>query len=1335
MKMCCLKWVICALCLTGSIVCLAADVMVSPLPLTGKLPTNSVRRIFQDSQGYIWMGTTDGLCRYDGYRFLTFMSNAANPRLLTNNFIECIAEDASNLLIGTEKGLNLLNKNTYNITPLNDAHIRDSVVVNICIASDKDIWVGTTTALFRFDEDYSFVKKYDELPVQSVTHIFQDSKGRIWIAVWEHGLFCYDPTDDRFEAMPPIGKKNNPFRIFEDDHQQLWVGTWGDGLFLMNPNSKERIYTAVPLYSKEKQKEIHAVYGFVQDDHSHCIWAMSYSGLHGFEYDADNRLQAVDLSSVFQNYNNVFSDVIKDNKGNLWIGTFSEGVLQINFNKPIVQNYDMPDIKKHTNVVAYPTSLYKYKDELWFNQNRFGLCSYNITTKKLNLYNYFSPDFNLSNIGFIRSFSDYPDELWLAQEYEPIIYRVKQKNNQLQLVNRVVVPVETQVVSGRNVRFMIEDQHRNIWIASAFRLFVLTADDKKLKTIPRQFNSITGITEDICGNIWLSSNDGLDVVNISHDSIATPQRVVNNLQVTTICGDRNGQIWFATQDGRVLTYNTFNKQTNDLSQIIKLSGEKALNFLNDDMGNIWISTVKRIIVYNPVNQAFRDYNDHDGVLVNSFFTNACYKDNEGNLLFGGNRGVSIFSPIENLSGITDAGRICITDVKINNQSLLEGSRNRQFDIAKQTLNLTPKDFNIEIDFSSLNYSFSSKVRYAYKMEGVDYDWSYTDQDRQFAFYNHLDKGKYQFRVKATNENGIWDKDETILTIYRHPAFYETTMAYFLYLIIIGLIIYYTYRTVKNRIKLINELKIAQIDKDKSEELMQTKLRYFTNISHDLLTPLTIISCAMDEIENKSKEYIPLHDIMRSNISRLKRLLQQVLDFRKMETGNMKLKLSEDEIVAFVRNICYTNFSPLIEKKKINFSFDAYPEKITAWFDPDKIDKVIFNLLSNAFKYTPDDGYISVVILGEQIDGKTKFVKITVSDTGKGISSKDLPNIFTRFFNNNDTLQKETNGIGLSLTKDLIELHHGTIDVESKLHEGTTFTVTIPVDKTAFAAYDFSDDATISQPETVTAHIDQALQEEDNKPKTAEDITLLIAEDNEELRMLVANAFRSQYKVLTANNGQEALNIIQEQKIDILVSDIMMPLIDGLALCRRLKGNFETSHIIVLLLTAKNQIEDRVECYDAGADAYISKPFEMQVLKARVVNLLRNKQQRQTEFISDANLNLETLEYHSIDESFLEDAVKLINKHIDNNEFDVNNFAENMNMSKSTLYRKIKALTGLSPIEFILNVRMKHACKLLKDDSMRITEVAYATGFSDPKYFSLCFKNTYNLTPSEYQKQQ
>jgi len=784
----------------------------------------------------------------------------------------------------------------------------------------------------------------------------------------------------------------------------------------------------------------------------------------------------------------------------------------------------------------------------------------------------------------------------------------------------------------------------------------------------------------------------------------------------------------------VFTYDPQTNKVENLSDMFDMLEEGIFNIITDQLGHIWISTNKRVIEYDPKNGGIMDYSTMTDVMVNSFMPNSYYKTRSGKILYGGNKGISVFTPYDHLSDNPRRIRTMVSDVKIDGVSSLLEKNNQRFNLRSQIISLNAGDKNIEIDFSSLNYAFPDKIKYAYKMDGVDDDWVYVRGDRQFAFYNQLPKGKRTFYLKTTDVNGLWSNYIAEVQVFKQPAFYETLWAYLFYIVFTLLCLYLFYHRMKRRIQLRHELRIAQIDKEKSEELVQTKLRYFTNISHDLLTPLTIITCLIDDAEMTNGSRISQLTMIRSNVNKLRRLLQQILDFRKVESGNMKLSVSKSDVISFIDDVCKIHFTPLMRKKNQTFTFLTEDRHLMAYFDRDKLDKIVSNLLSNAYKYTANGGNIKLIV-DSYWESENHHLRIQVVDTGEGIAPADLENVFKRFYTINKGDESESNGIGLSLTKDLVELHHGTINVESELGKGSTFTVDLPINKDSY-----QEDELISEHISANGiNTDLILEKEAladsqvGEDTQIADVHLLLVEDNEELLFLMEKILSKHYHVLIAKDGLEALNVIKDNEIDIIISDVMMPEMDGLEFCRALKSNLETSHIPIILLTAKNTVEDRIECYNAGADGYISKPFELKILEARINNFIMHKKNKQEEFRSNVEVNIDSLEPSSIDKEFLDKVISVINSNMSEGDFDVVQLADALAVSKSSLYRKMKLATGLSPIEFIRNIRLKHGSQLLKDKSISVAEVAYECGFSNPKYFATCFKEEFGVTPKEYQK--
>lgn len=1311
-----------------------------------QLPSNSVQRVFQDKEGYIWFGTLDGLCRYDGYSVRSFRSDMNNPFLLTNNDISCLTEDDDNhLWIGTKQGINILNKHNLQIEPFQENTFKRDRINSLASDGKGNIWIGSTRGLYRYNvktqtlENYAY-DPYDKKTISGtgVTYIYRDNHGAIWVMFWDSGLCKYIPETNNFQRFPKVGLLNNPFRIYQDKEDNYWIGTWGDGFCHFNPNAPEEgMYTFHKVMNMSKTPET-TIYSIVQDDKYGYLWLMSLTGLYVMKHEPDGTLTPIDISAHLTGSSRLYSEIIKDKDNNLWIGAFSEGVIFINFERPPVQNYPLDIVRQRMGFSPSVRALSEDKDGLvWLGLNRYGLCFYDRKNNTASMHTELpglKNLFNLETVNYIKEIKS-RGEHWISCNNQYLF--ALQKTGTSIFLKRMIDVNSNNAINSNGDKIIFEDRSGNVWIGMLGGVVLITPQDR-LVTVT-EIPSVTDITQDLDGNIWVSSEQsGLCMLTETARGYDTTvfdkySEGLNTNNVQSVCLHASGLLWIGTKEGRVVTYDKKKNQFRDVSNMCAMTGEGILNILSDKSGNIWIATNKKVTRFNPRTESSTTYSVFDNLAVNSFIAGACSKSYTGEVLFGGNRGFCSFLPAKDKNTRTSKPTwVHITDVKIHNQSVFDPDSKIAYDNVKSRLVIRHTDNNIEIEFSTLNYAFPTKVQYAYKLEGVDNDWNYAANNRRFANYNNLDKGTYNFLLRATDENGLWSDVVTTLEIVKKPAFYETWWAQLIYLAVALCLLLIFYRFSLNRFRLRNELKFARIDKEKSEELTQTKLRYFTNISHELLTPLTIISCLIDDLELTYKGKFWQHDVMKINVNRLKRLLQQILDFRKVESGNMKLKVTEDDMVHFVSHICQFNFKPLAKDKQIHFSMVPSEKSIIGWYDAEKLDTVLFNLLSNAFKYTPSKGTI-LVNLEQMIREGERYARIIVSDTGRGIAESDIEHIFTRFYSNDPTNSVENHGIGLTLTKEMLEMHHGTIRVDSILNEGSKFTVEIPIDKEAYDDSERVEKQPVSMEDNLKQLEIASLEVEAAEPVDTEDVNILIVEDNSQLRILIEKIFNKRYHTFVAENGIEALKIVEETPIDIVVSDIIMPEMDGLELCRKLKSNLTTSHIAVLLLTAKNSVDDRIDSYRAGADGYLSKPFELKVLDARISSLIKNRKHKSERFKTTAELSISSLDFASIDEKFLENAIAVIEEHLAEPDFDLDMFSGKLSMSKSSLYRKIKSLTGMSPVEFTKNIRLKHACQMLNKQAGNVSDIAYSVGFADPKYFTSCFKAEFGMTPTEYVK--
>ena len=1224
--------------------------------------------------------------------------------------------------------------------------------------------------------------------------------------------------------MSQIGSQDNPFSIQQLAKNQYLVSKWGDGLYQVSM-SKNRQVTVSPIavdgYKAERLKVVYGI-AILRQEHQASFQKPLFCliGEHGL-YIAQMEgsvLHSLDDSPFTDIIGSYVNKVNCDNNGNVWVSGSYRGLFRICLENQSWHEYPMYSLAAMISSEPELNTLYAdSKKNLWFGESMLGL---GVQTSDGQVCRWkdipaLSGISDLKDIVYMGSVPSADDEVWVAPRYGAQIYRLKCNGGAIQMLGRL----DCKSSHHGNILNFTEDSHRNLWIATDRGIVVRTPSGRlqELKNTPSDVNSIAFSS---AGKAWVASaGNGLKVLSFHSASGKVVVDRMENVDASNsplptpnmagVCYDkRHGEVWMVSTEGVLVVYSLKTKEYEDYTKHFESYINSAVqDILMDKRGNLWIVTYNRLLKFNPDTRKVNVFSHDDGLNVLAFFKHTCSVSKAGNdIYFGGKGGAECIDADALLYADQPSSLPIVSDVKVGGISIWMGALSDEYglDSHKRCITLDADAQNIEIDFTTCNYANPSKIIFAYKLEGVDADWNYTTSNKMYAYYNSLSKGTHKLLVKATDANGVWSKDVVTYTIYRAPAFYETWWAYTLYVLLALAILGYAFLLTQRRMKMREALRIARIEKQKEEELTQSKLRYFTNVSHDFLTPITVISCIIDDMKMTSSANSVSLDRIRVNLLKLKQLIQQVLDFRKMENGKMHLEVSEGDLVAFVRQLCNNSFLPMMQKKGLDFEFASPLTPVMGYFDKDKLEKMITNLFSNAYKYT-EQGKITVAL-----ERQDNWVVLIVKDTGKGMTEDAAKHIFERFYTVNEQ-RSDSNGIGLSLVKELVTLHHAKIQVDSTLGEGTTFTIVLPINCESYGDDEMAkhenevDKLELQLPKGKT--IEDILKEEaegqslSNLPGTdafdanreegelasvdttqADDKHLLIVEDNAELRSLMVRIFARYHQVDSAEHGAEALKKIQENEPDIIISDVMMPVMDGLELCRKLKNDINTSHIPLILLTARNTPEDRVECYEAGADGYIAKPFELPVLKARIENFLRLRQERQEIFrttlvksaesssssfavgtenmganaeslsirpVIDEKLKMERMDSEQkaesaagldqlkmsvLDKKVLDKALALIDEHLNDESFDVNQMADAMFMSKSSLYRKIKSLTGLSPVEFIRNIRLKRAYQMLQDEEKTITNVAYACGFSTPRYFSTCFKNEFGVTPTELKKQ-
>jgi len=1320
-----------------------SDLYFERLDNTVGLPSNEIRRVYQDSEGFMWFGSKNGLIRYDGYEYVVYRNSIEYPDLLTNNAIMSLAEDDTSLWIGSERGLNKWDRKTRKITKINLPEINNTYI-NKIIPTDKGyLWLATAKGIFKyFPATNTFESLYIDFPLSTdIKDAYLDSKGRVWFGLWGNGLIRYNEESNSFIQYPKINAENRVHIIFEDRDGNLWVGTWGSGLYKVI-GQDNYLTTTYQQYSEDNYSgsiNSNIIYAINQDPKFGYIWVGHRNGL-SILTNPSNPYSFVNFAvrpsgKLKNNYD--VNSIFIDQSGLIWLGMFGYGIDKINLNVTKLKYNSLVSISDRVKNTTITSLYYDDRGLLWMGIKNNGLFVYdtvkdkyynfcNLVKNRLNI----TSDVFINDIQYIRRF----DEIWVS---------VKSGNIFRLSLDKTGLPVKSaaiskELMSGHFTPRAFEDNDQNIWILSELGLNVYTRQNKIFRSTDFLSNAANSIncqcyTQDKNGNIWIGTiNQGIFRFRIVNDKLSIKHYsqesgLINNQHVISLLSDENNQLWASTQGGGLSLYNPQKDKFESVNARYNIPYDVMFNLLEDSDHNIWMFNENAILKLDIASGGGLQIYDVSGKQWNNSFVTYCLpaKKNKDEYFLGGTSGYTILNFNQMITN-TYIPPVVITDFKIDNQSVFSDICNNEIINNKIILKNSENKFNIE--FAALSYSNPQRNYYAYRLLGYEKDWHYVNASKRFASYTNIHKGTYKFEVKASNENGIWNDAPINLHITIKPSPFDTWYAWAAYIIAVIGILYLIYSFLIQKIRFKQHVQIVEMQKQNAEELSKTKIRFFTNITHELLTPLTIMECIVDKIKDVSKVDKEQTDILSSNIQRLIYLIRQVLEFRKAESDNLKLKISYGNLTNTIESICESNFKPLMKKKSIHFSVLSNPEIIIGWFDVDKLDKIIHNLLSNAYKYNKPNGFVQVDLKELYIDDK-RCIQISVKDNGIGIAPEKLPHIFQRYYDGDYRKQNETGtGIGLSLTKTLVELHNGQISVKSHLGHGSEFIIAFPIDMKNYDPKIVEIEEIvypITEPETDIINEDMAFSETKR--------TVLIVDDNQDLLNVLASLLSSEYNVLKASNGRDALSLLSSHNIDLIASDVMMPELNGFELCKYVKSNIETSHIIVLLLTVKSQDEDRKTGYESGADGYMTKPFKPGLLKSRIAGLFNNKDKLLLQFKNQDILTIKELNYTTLDEKFLSKAINIVEEHIDNPDFNFELFVDEIGVTRSTLYRKIKSMTGLTTSDFVKNIRLKKACVILRKGTSNIAEVAYAVGFNDAKYFSKCFKKEFDITPREYVK--
>ncbi|TVZ55644.1 signal transduction histidine kinase [Lutibacter sp. Hel_I_33_5] len=1304
------------------------------------LSQSSVLSITQDSDGFLWFGTRDGLNKYDAYSFKTFRHHQEDSTSISNNYIKTLFEDPNgNLWIGTQNGLNKYNKenDSFKKIHLNNSNSINAEIWNIISFDKENILVGTNKGINKININTE--KADDSFPKIStpIRALFIDSNRNLWVKS-VNNVEVYNLNDKEQEKRSYKLDKteeltsNRVSSIYEDRQNNIWIG-YKNGLAIYN---KEK--DSFDLFKLNNKPVISEHVRDIHEDYLGNLWIGTYDGVYIFNKTKTQvkyiQHQENDPNSLSQN--SVYK-IFEDSKGDIWVGTYAGG---INYYDRSFDSFKLFS-SGTTNSLNYKVVSSIVEDNqhnLWIGTEGGGINFYNKKTGDFKHYTKNNSQRSLSTNNVKAILKDNDDNLWIGThdgglnflntKKEPFSFE-KFRNN----------PNDTLSLSNDRVVVLHEDSNKNIWIGtSGGGINTLNKKRKNIKRLPALSTTVGDYIYTITNStdknyIYIGGDKGLcktDINTLKVEKIDFQQNKKNN-NTLSVFEDENKNLWIGTEGDGLYYYDSKTKESTKYGTTNGLLSEIVYGILPDDDGSIWLSTNKGLSKFDIKNFQIKNFDVSDGIQGNEFNYGAYLKGYNGDLYFGGANGLTAFNP-NKITENSFVPPVLITDVLINNQPYKKKY--------KEKITLTHDQNVFGFNFIALSYSKANKNQFAYKLEGFDKDWNYVGT-RKSTVYTNIDAGTYTFRVKASNSDRLWNEKGAELKVRILPAPWKTWWAYLIYIIGAACLLYLFRKYYLIRIKEKNELKKEREEKEQIEEVNALKLQLFTNISHDFRTPLTLIIGPLEKMINEQKgdSFIKeQHSVMHRNAMVLLQLINQLLDFRKNESGQLKLKASKNNIVSFINEI-KISFNELAKAKNINFNLDTSDENIKVWFDKIKLKKIMYNLLSNAFKNTNDGGEISIKISTKE-KKDTKYIQLDIEDTGKGISKENVKYIFDRFYQLGQKSNTQLGtGIGLSLTKSLVNLHNGKITVKSTKGKGSVFTVTLPLGKSHLKKNQLVNDKNLIENSTsqFLNPIHQATPQTINNDISKNQVdntlsTLLIVEDNPEVRSLLKSIFNNNYNIVEAENGKIALELAIEKSIDLILSDVMMPEMDGIELCQNIKSNIKTSHIPVVLLTAKTSKKSQDSGFQTGADSYILKPFDPKTLSLRIDNLINSRKNLISKFRKELITKPKEIVATSADEKFLAKALEIVENNLSNPDFSVIDLTEKLNMSRSVLYRKIKALTGQSIAEFIRTIKLKRAGQLITSKTdMNISEIAYELGFNDLKHFRKLFKKQYNELPSQY----
>jgi signal transduction histidine kinase/ligand-binding sensor domain-containing protein/AraC-like DNA-binding protein len=1336
---------------------------IGTLYSTDKELSNSlINAIYQDKRNYIWIATEDGLNKYDGVKFTNYKNIKGDSSTLKNNYVRTIFEDSSGRFwVGCINGLLLYNRaedNFKEIKLYSKGKLIEPDVTSIIETNTGEIWLTSSqNGIIRlrgnkdsYEVDYNLSRALSSL---SLVKVFQDSRHDFWILTDDQGLDMYSPTNGKlhkFKSPYDIGS-NQTSAICENHKGEIFVGTLTSGLFKFNRTT----WRFDPILSNKPQEALPIKCLFVNNQ-KQLLVGTDGMGMKIYN-EKTNRLEDTEVRSALFDFSKMkVHSILQDKAGNIWTGIFQKGVYFIpnNPNRFIIWGYK--SFNKNIIGSSCVMSILKDKDNIvWVGTDNDGI--YGVESKGT-VRHYTRQSLNSVSNTIMCSFEDSNGDIWLGS-YLNGLSKFNKATGICTYYNKIPSSLGNNFLSNK-VMCITEDKKKNLWIGTNGA--GLYSFDLKTQTFTRHYaregglngkllyDGINCVLHDRDGMIWVGTFRGVCRINPQTnkvDNFDTNRNILPGIIVYSMAEDHAGNIWIGTTEGLAC----FNKKTNK-SRLYTVNDGLPSNvicgILEDKNGNIWLSThfgISKLIVSED---KFVNHFVFDGLQGNEFSKGAAFQSKNGEIFFGGTSGVSSFFP-QNINDQQRPLKVFLTELYILDKPVKKGQKSGShvviddFIADVNTIHLNYKDNMFSLEFSTFDFGSAERVHYRYKMEGLNSQWINTEQGVNRINFSNISYGSYKLRVMACINDKFSAEKEIDLII--SPPWYLSWFAKFVYLILFVLFVWAISRYIMNQLNHKREL----MRREHIEQINEAKLQFFINISHEIRTPMTLIISPLEKLisENAEPEKKKVYQMMYRNSQRILRLINQLMDIRKIDKGLMFVKFSKTDMVGFIDDLMQT-FEYQANKRNVSFVFDHADPSLDVWIDQNNFDKVLLNILSNAFKYTPENGGIKVSLRTGTDENEHSplrhYFEIIISDTGIGIEEDKIEKIFERFYqvDNDQTKANFGTGIGLHLAQSLVKLQYGTLSARNRLEgPGSEFIIRLPMGKDHLSDLEMGKtvlrpkvDMEIT-PENIPTY-DELVNNQQVKIKPKTNYRILIVEDEDEIRQYIKDELSSTYKIYERSNGKDALDFILKEKPHLVISDVMMPEMDGITLCKKLKSNININHIPIILLTAKATDEDKTEGFEIGADAYVAKPFNVELLKKRIANLIENRERLELKpaDLEQNKLLIKQVALRSNDEILLEKIIKIINDNLADSDLNVEMLASGVGMSRVHMHRKLKELTNQSARDFIKSIRLKQAADLLTHQKLTISEVAYALGFSNLSHFSNSFREFYGMSPKEFSRQ-